>query len=302
MFAAHPHLCVMPETSALRRLAFSGKLSAIYEREGQKGLDQIIQSDERLSFLGVDLATCTRQAVVNGRFNAIVWYKQLLSAFRGDSQDWLVDKDPKLIEFLPALAHWFPNCSVIHVIRDPRDVLVSRKKAAWSRGRPWWVHVLTIQSQYTFGVASGSRLFGDRYCQVYYEQLIEDPEMVLQLLCDRLGLPFDVGMLDFKVSAASLIRPSEMSWKAKTLESVDAENKLKWKTGLSAFETAVCELTCATAIDVANYERSTSMARMSLAAQFFALPVSILIRAAGRALRLGLSWRARRLCQHLITQ
>ena len=68
------------------------------------------------------------------------------------------DKDPRCIEFLPLLARHWPAAHVVHVIRDPRAVLASKKKAAWSRHRSVVTHVFANRVQLRAGRCDGQRL------------------------------------------------------------------------------------------------------------------------------------------------
>ena len=42
---------------------------------------------------------------------------------------WVGDKDPRLTEFLPIVKSLYSMAIVVNIIRDPRDVLVSKKQA-----------------------------------------------------------------------------------------------------------------------------------------------------------------------------
>ena len=298
MLAANSHFCVLPETAALRRLVYSGRLAAVYRRGGRDAIDSLMRSDERLEFLSVDLDTCIDAAIAGGHFDAIRWYQSLLDSFRGDTEKCLVDKDPKLVEYLPAIGRDFEGCHVIHVVRDPRDVLLSRKRAAWSRHRPWWHHVLVMRTQFAVGISDGQRSLGQRYHQVVYEQLIGKPEEMLRQLCGQLGVAFEPTMLTFEQAAASLVRPDELSWKSKTLSAIDSDNTRKWKSDLAPFETAVCELVCHPTIEFGNYESSYSVTSLPSLKRLAARAMAAMIKLGDLVLRCVLRWRLRRRCRH----
>ena len=76
---------------------------------------------------------------------------------------------------------------MIHLIRDPRDVYISRTKAKWSSSRPDILQFLAYRSQYALGAKHGPMLFGNNYLEVHYENLLIQPEKELKRICDLLG-------------------------------------------------------------------------------------------------------------------
>jgi len=104
MFAAHPNVGFLPESAFLRRYVYRGNLHSAYGLGGKKAVIKILEQDEKFARTGLNNL-------------------------------WIGDKDPRLVEFLPLVKTLFPDAHVIQVIRDPRDVLVSKKKAAWSKDK-----------------------------------------------------------------------------------------------------------------------------------------------------------------------
>jgi hypothetical protein len=176
---------------------------------------------------------------------------------------WLGDKDPRCIEFLPLLASLFSDMRVLHIIRDPRDVLASKKKAAWSRDASVLRHVFANRVQLKMGRRWGEKLFGDAYMELFYEDLICEPEKELTRVCELLGLDFDARMLEFGASGRQLVSESEMQWKKETLGPLLRGNRGKWKGCLSDFETALAERACAETMRVGNYDPSGTWQRLS---------------------------------------
>ena len=166
------------------------------------------------------------------------------------------DKDPRFVEVVPALHGRFPQAYLIQIVRDPRDVLLSRTRAAWARSRPWIAHVMICREQLIRGSTDGPAYFGDRYLQVQYEQLIDDPEPVLRELCQGLDLPYDPAMLSFGGPARELVTEVESSWKQETLGPLLTHNSGKWRNGLSRIQVLVTEALCLGVVPGADYRRS----------------------------------------------
>src|SRR5436190_2728102 len=96
----------------------------------------------------------------------------------------------------PAIA-WelAPEAQVIHIVRDPRDVIASSVEAPWIEERPLdlaraWTRFNRRSAR--DGAAAGPA----RYHRVRYEDLVNDPETVLRLVCAFLQEDFDPAMLD----------------------------------------------------------------------------------------------------------
>ena len=164
-------------------------------------------------------------------------------------------RTPRNLDFLPELAAAFPDAAVLHIIRDPRAVVHSRMKAAWSAVRPWRSHALIAQEQLRRGRQNGQTLFGSRYLEIRYEALVAEPAETLGLVCAHVGVPFDPAMLDFSSSARKLVAKEEMSWKKETLGPLLSNNDAKWRDGLEPAQVAFVEAICVEAFDNAGYER-----------------------------------------------
>lgn len=253
MLNAHPDLCFPPETHFFRRHVMDA--SGAWDELAKERLVARLQDDEDFARAGLDArALLAEERSAQGP--AGVFRALLEGVARRAGKTRIGDKDPKNIDALPALAQEFPAGYVLHVIRDPRDVLVSRMKAAWSAHRPWYVHPLIYAEQLRRGREEGARLFGERYLELHYEELIAAPEATLQRVCDHVGMPFDPCMLQFGASAAQLVDPKEMSWKKETLGPLLAGNSGKWRKALTARQASYTEAVCAEAFDSLGYERS----------------------------------------------
>lgn len=99
------------------------------------------------------------------------------------------DKTPLNYAFLPEILSGFPQSPVAYLVRDPRDVVLSMRKA-WSATthdatRTWNAAYLKL-------VETPS----SRVHVVRYEELAEDPSGATRRLCEALGERFEPGMLD----------------------------------------------------------------------------------------------------------
>ncbi len=103
------------------------------------------------------------------------------------------DKTPAYALILDFIDDLYPDCQVIHVIRDPLDVIDSwRRRVGNIKARQavhaWPEHVTAARA---FGDAHS----GDRYMEIRYEDLVAQPEKVMRPTMNWLGESWDDGIL-----------------------------------------------------------------------------------------------------------
>jgi hypothetical protein len=238
MIASHPDVAFLPESSILRRLLISGRLRKKMDREGVEGAMRLLGTDERFGRIGVPAVE-----LFNGEgTSAAEIYRKLLLAYAARlGRYWVGDKDPRLVEYLPLVRQALPDARVIHIIRDPRDILASKKQAEWSKSRSTIAHILAGKMQLNLGRRDGPRAFNENYYELSYERLIQNPQEELLKVCSAIGLDYHPAMLEFGAAAKQLVSEAEVSWKKETLGPVLAANTGKWRDKLEPWEVAVVE-------------------------------------------------------------
>lgn len=264
MLASHPCIAMLPETGFLRRHG-SKTIQNLDE------LDVLRQSDPRLQRFDTDcwyrairrLRNSTEYEQKETISNSLV-YKELSSVSIASCQAekrttdirFVADKDPRLVEYLPFVKRLFLDATIVHIIRDPRDVLSSKMRADWSKDRDWRLHTLASRIHLEMGVRDGARLFGGRYIQVRYEDLITDAESELRKLCIGLGLEYASSMLEYTNAARILTADDEYSWKKETFDSLKNDNFNKWMRTLSQKQIRFCEAAHTNWIERFGYHRA----------------------------------------------
>lgn len=245
MLAAHSQLAFPPETQFVRRYVGRRRLARCHARGGVTAVRAVLEADHRVRRLQLDLEEVLARYRRGAPFSEADLYETLLTCYaRVRGKPRVGDKDPRCVEFLPLLAKHWPSAHVVHVIRDPRDVLASRKKAAWSRRRSSVTHVFVNRVQVSAGRRAGPLSFGPRYHEVVYEALLADPETVLRRLTERIEVPYEAAMLQFGDAARSLVSDDELAWKRETLGPLLATNSGKWRRELADWEAALAERVC----------------------------------------------------------
>jgi hypothetical protein len=95
-----------------------------------------------------------------------------------------------------------PDAQVVHIVRDPRDVIASSVEAPWIDERP--LDLARAWARFNRRAArEGADAGPARYHRVRYEDLVNEPEAVLRLVCAFLQEDFDPAMLDPAARSAS---------------------------------------------------------------------------------------------------
>ncbi|HEY1751577.1 MAG TPA: sulfotransferase [Caulobacteraceae bacterium] len=160
---------------------------------------------------------------------------RVLEAFESHLQSWRPGgawgwKLPETAHVLPVISRLFPQARCIHLVRDGRDVafspFLSPKHPFWRKIYfnddqicSWCGHAMTQRAYrshghvfnaarwvngVTLGRAHGAML-GERYLEMRYEALVEDPAGELARLADFLGLEQPAGAFDgLEVSRGSV--------------------------------------------------------------------------------------------------
>lgn len=250
---AHPQIAVSPETHFIRKYALPDKNLGVAE------LLELLEADEDFSRGGISASDVLKPFLEDAskKPSPALVYERYLSLYQEKEGKPVVgDKDPRLIDSLPSLQRMFPSAYVLHVVRDPRDVVLSRMKAAWSSGRPWWQHALVSAAQFRLGRKDGQRRYRDRYMEVRYEDVLSRPEEEFARICKWMGVAFAPEMLDFSAAAEKLVDQRELSWKQETLGPLLRKNTGKWKAELEPSQACLIEEVCREAMNTGPYLRS----------------------------------------------
>lgn len=131
------------------------------------------------------------------------------------------DKTPEYLTEVPVLSGFFPHAKFVHIVRDPRDYVVSMRKA-WGKSLPraaqrWKTSIRRLREDVLRSDVA--------FTELRYEDLVASPREVLGGLCAFIGVAFDEAML-------SLDRPSENLGDTRGVTSIVASNFGKWRREL----------------------------------------------------------------------
>ena len=159
------------------------------------------------------------------------------------------EKTPAHALAVATLCEWFPGCSIIHIVRDPRAAVCSLSQMPFgTRSVFHGAHVWNAFNKAAAQIASRPN-----YLLVRYEDLIADTPAQLLRICSHIGLEFEVPMLH--------ARPAEgESYPTirRAFESLTGARLNVWEAELMPWQIAVIESLTAPAMDTYGYSPTSA--------------------------------------------
>jgi Sulfotransferase family len=201
MLDSHPELTIPPETHFVPELIEECRRQA----RAPEQLAELITSARQWGDFGLDREELTarlRDADPLDAGNALRAFYGLY-AERAGKPRW-GDKTPIYVESMPDIQSALPEARFVHLIRDGRDVALSRMRRALDKPPPVW----RIAENWKRRIEAARRDAAElrRYLEVRYEDLVRDTEPTLRRVCELVELRFDPAMLDYHVRAEERLR------------------------------------------------------------------------------------------------
>ena len=236
---SHSKISFLPETQFLRNYVFKKNVSI--NKSNYKEIISQLEKDPRFSRLNI----CPKIVIEKSK-NMIDVYRNITNFFlKNKNKEIIGDKDPKIIENIEVLNYFFPNSKIIHIIRDPRDVVLSRTKAKWSKKYPYFMHSIIYYLQMTLGRKMLYKYYNkNNFYEIKYEDLIKDPDYELKKICNFLEVEYENNILNYHNSSKELVSKDEFEWKKETFNPVDNKNFNKWKKEFNFFKILIIESIC----------------------------------------------------------
>jgi hypothetical protein len=147
------------------------------------------------------------------------------------------------------LAARFPASRFVHLLRDPREVCMSRVVQIFNTGglpdaaRHWRAHVAAARA--------ASAVLGDRMLEVRYEELVSEPREQLERLCAFIGIPFDDSMLNHSESSQAIPLHSPDVHARQPLQ----DGLRRWREELTVDDVSVIEFIASGLMEEVGYPR-----------------------------------------------
>jgi hypothetical protein len=165
------------------------------------------------------------------------------------------DKTPWNVRHLDEIVALFPNARIIHLVRDPRANVASRRKLprtsqdVVTNAVKWKLDILAARR-----FARGPHGSAQNYLELRYEDLVREPDARVRAVCAFLGIPFDPAMLAFHHSREVMFR--DQPYKEGVFRPVHADSLESWRRELRPAQVRLIETICADEMRHFGYERA----------------------------------------------
>ena len=222
MLNRHPKLFCGPETSMFGLPFWPENISKMWNLDEHEIISEAQKSDNLIQFAEQFYSKQTARA---GKIRP-------------------ADKTPNNIRVIGKLLTWFPNGLFIHIIRDGRDVACSLRnhpKEKIENGkivpslidRPIGECAQRWLNDTSSGLAYRTH---PRYCEVKYEDLVTDPQMVLNKLCGFMGEAYHPSMVDPDASHSDNMDAGRLVNNQNSKEKISNRSLGRWRKDLTATE------------------------------------------------------------------
>jgi hypothetical protein len=200
------------------------------------------------------------------------------------------DKTPIFVKHIPLLASLVPEAVFVHVIRDGRDVALSRTEVAWGT-REFAQEGLNWRDQVEQGRRDGRALGATRYYELRYEALVDDPEAAARGLCACIAVDFDESMLRYHERTDTLIGSQAYPDEHQNLRRPPTKGLRSWRAELDPDRVALFDCLAGGTLGRFGYERGP--ARPSIGTRLHALAAEVRHTATNRYRQArSVAWRA----------
>lgn len=185
-------------------------------------------------------------------------FLKILEPEDGVADSFLGDKDTEHVRYFPHIKEFMDDAYMIHIVRDPRDVVASRLKTEWGAKRSLEFHMAEYQYYLKKVRKEGPALFDERFYELKYEDLLDNPEQVLTKLLSILNLTYEPSMLEFYKTGNDLVSADEKKWKGNVSKPLDKSNSGKWRASLSENDAATLQHGLEDFFDEMDYDKVTT--------------------------------------------
>lgn len=149
------------------------------------------------------------------------------------SRDIFIEKTPQHVFHIPFIRNYFPNGRIINVVRDGRDCFCSAQGHKWVPQRG---SIQVFARYWRSCVRAAARAEGRGMMSVRYEDLVAEPDRVVQEMMQCVDLPFDSRQLDAREIGDD--RRSEAAVFRRLKEPVDGSSCERWRDELKPEQVA----------------------------------------------------------------
>lgn len=165
------------------------------------------------------------------------------------------DKNTGTLVELDHLNRMFPDCRIIHLVRDGRDCALSHGSKEYVYGYENLLRSATEwRDQVTLCHKMGGMLPSERFLELRYEDLLAAPEQGLRRICTFLGVEYSERMLGYHHQVDKFVPPEKRGLWPLLDQPPVAANAYKWKRTMKAVDRAIFERNAGALLREFGYE------------------------------------------------
>jgi hypothetical protein len=256
MLDRHPNLAVPHEPKFV--MAFYPRLAQYGDLSNRANVARLLDDIAEYPAVRDGKLISSKEAILS---HPIATYPELVHAImreytaRVGKRRW-IDKTPFYTPHIDTLWRLIPDCKIIHLVRDGRDVALSLRSLDWgSKNIPRLAQDWRWKTTICHKV--GSVIGPERFLEVRYEELVERPEATLRSICGFLGEEFSETMLDHGGDGTKEKVPEgSQQWHTHSTQPPDRTKLYGWKQKLSVADQTIFEQEAGDALDLFGYERT----------------------------------------------
>lgn len=242
MLLSHPSVVIPPETKFYGAFVERSRRlpPSLRDDHELRKAAHIVWDDQRRRGIDTNEDALYRLALASRR-DANGLLLALLAAYAiANRAERVGEKSPIHTHYVGELSEAFPAAKFIHIMRDPRAVMLSRMTAGFGTSligpniRRW---KRAAQMHYDFAEALGP----SRYLLVKYEDLVTNPRDTLEKVCKLIKLEMLPGMLEPHKREKKGFAERSSQWMSNTLKPISTSSLEKWKTAMKPQHIALTE-------------------------------------------------------------
>jgi len=256
MLDSHPELAIPPESH------FIPKVWAVrrrYQQNGSVRVDRIasdiIGTDRFREWSLPEKAVWRRLHDLSNPGIADVIEAFFVAYAEREGKSRWGDKTPGNSLDMPVIARLFPTARFVHLIRDGRDVAMSLREhlgLGHTDAALVWATRVRKARKHARGLGS------ERYLEVRYEELVEDPRRELVSICNFVDLPYRPEMLEYAHRLQRAVPEHEQHRIHSNLGKPPTKGLRDWRHQMTPSDIALFEALAGRELEAFGYRRATS--------------------------------------------
>ncbi len=203
----------------------------------------------RIRRLGLDTAELSQKLMSEGGTYADLFASLLRFYAAAKGKVRFGEKTPQHAFFAEDLCALYPDCKILHITRDPRDVVVSLMQMPWG-SRSARVNARTWLACQKAALKVAHR---ENYLSVCYERLVDDAESELRRICAFIGEEYTPAMVETRQPAAM-----DKWWFQRAQGAIERDRVAQWRGRLTTEQVQVIESVVGKHLEECGYRRATA--------------------------------------------